>query len=41
MPFINSYNHDTDYHGSIGLFIFKSVLPFVLKRVIMPKLPKW
>jgi hypothetical protein len=38
MSFINDYNHDTDYHGPIGLFIFKSVPPIVSKRVIMPKL---
>jgi hypothetical protein len=29
MSFITGYNHDTDYHGSIGIFIFKSVQPFV------------
>jgi hypothetical protein len=27
MSFTNDYNHDTDYHGTIGLFIFKSVPP--------------
>jgi hypothetical protein len=32
------YNHDTDNNGSIGLFIFKSVPPFVSRRVTMPKL---
>jgi hypothetical protein len=41
MSFTNDYNHDTDYHGSIGLFIFKSVPPFVSGRVTMPKLPRW
>jgi hypothetical protein len=41
MSFINSYNHDTNYHGSIGLFIFKSVQPFVSRHVAMPKLPGW
>jgi hypothetical protein len=41
MPFINSYNHDTDYHGPISLFIFKSVLPFISKCVTMLKLPRW
>jgi hypothetical protein len=41
MSFITGYNHDTDYHGSIGLFIFKSVQPFVSRRVTMPKLPGW
>jgi hypothetical protein len=25
VSFTTSYNHDTNYHGSIGLFIFKSV----------------
>ena len=39
--FTNDYNHDTDYHGPIGLFIFKSVPPFVSRRVIMLKLPGW
>jgi hypothetical protein len=29
MSFTTGYNHDTDYHGTIGLFIFKSVQPFV------------
>jgi hypothetical protein len=36
-----SYNHDTNYHGSIGLFLFKSVQPFVSRHVAMPKLPGW
>jgi hypothetical protein len=26
---ITSYNHGTNYHGSIGLFLFKSVQPFI------------
>jgi hypothetical protein len=39
MSFITGYNHDTDYHGLIGLFIFKSVPPFVSRHVTMPKLP--
>jgi hypothetical protein len=38
MSFITGYNHDTDYHGPIGLFIFKSVPPFISRRVTMPKL---
>jgi hypothetical protein len=38
MSFITGYNHDTGDHGSIGLFIFKSVPPFVSRRVTMPKL---
>jgi hypothetical protein len=41
MSFITGYNHDTNYHGSISLFIFKSVQPFVSRRVTMPKLPGW
>jgi hypothetical protein len=41
MSFITGYNHDTDNHGSIGLFIFKSVQSFVLRRVAMPKLLGW
>jgi hypothetical protein len=38
MSLITSYNHDTNYHGLIGLFLFKSVQPFVSRRAIMPKL---
>jgi hypothetical protein len=30
IPFIIDYNHDTNYHRSICLFIFKSVQPFIL-----------
>jgi hypothetical protein len=41
MSFTTGYNHDTNYHGSIGLFIFKSAQPFVSRRVIMPKLLGW
>jgi hypothetical protein len=41
MSFTTAYNHDTNYHGLIGLFIFKSVQPFVSWRVTMPKLPGW
>ena len=41
MSFTTSYNHDTNYHGPIGLFIFKSVQPFVSRRVAMPKLIGW
>jgi hypothetical protein len=41
LSFTTGYNHDTNYHGSIGLFIFKSVQPFVSRRVTMPKLPGW
>jgi hypothetical protein len=39
IPFTIDYNHDTNYHGSICLFIFKSVQPFVLRHVVMPKFP--
>jgi hypothetical protein len=38
MPFKIDYNHDTNYHGPIGHFIFKSVHSFVLRHVTMPKL---
>jgi hypothetical protein len=38
IPFTIDYNHDTNYHGSICLFIFKSVQPFVLRHVVMLKL---
>jgi hypothetical protein len=41
MSFITGYNHDTNYHGPIGLFIFKLVQPFVSRRVTIPKLPGW
>jgi hypothetical protein len=39
IPFTIDYNHDTNYHGSICLFIFKSVQPFILRHVVMPKFP--
>jgi hypothetical protein len=39
MPLTNNYRHDTNYHGLIGLFLFKSVQPFVSMHVSMPKLP--
>jgi hypothetical protein len=38
MSLITNYKHDTNYQGSNGLFLFKSVLPIVSRRVIMPKL---
>jgi hypothetical protein len=38
MPFTTDYNNDTKYHGSLGHFIFKSVHPFVLRHVTVPKL---
>jgi hypothetical protein len=39
MSSITNYKRDTNYHGLIGLFLFKSVPPFVSRRVIMTKLP--
>jgi hypothetical protein len=39
MSLITNYKHDTSYHGLNGLFLFKSVLPFVSRRVVMSKLP--
>jgi hypothetical protein len=41
MSSIASYNHDTNHHGLIGLFLFNSVQPFVSRHVAMPKLPGW
>jgi hypothetical protein len=35
---ITNYKHDTNYQGLNSLFLFKSVPPFVSRRVIMPKL---
>jgi hypothetical protein len=35
MSSTTSYNHDTNYHGPIGLFLFKSVPLFAVE----PKLP--
>jgi hypothetical protein len=40
MSSITSYNHDTNYRGLIGLFLFKSVQPFVSRHVAMSKLPE-
>jgi hypothetical protein len=40
MSLMTSYNHDTNYHGLIGFFLFKSVQPFVSRHVAMPKLPE-
>jgi hypothetical protein len=43
MSFTTSYNHDTNYNGPIGLFIFKSVHPFVsrqLRRCFCVDIPK-
>jgi hypothetical protein len=39
MPSTSNYKHDTNYHGLIGLFLFRSVQPFVSRHVTMPKLP--
>ena len=41
MSSTTSYNHDTNYRGSIGLFLFKSVQPFVSRHVAMPRLLGW
>jgi hypothetical protein len=41
MSSTTSYNYDTNYHGLIGLFLFKSVQPFVSRHVAMPKLFGW
>jgi hypothetical protein len=38
MSLITNHKHDTDYQGPNGLFLFKSVPPFVSRHVIMPKL---
>jgi hypothetical protein len=38
IPFTMNYNNDTEYHGSLSHFIFKSVHPFVLRHVTVPKL---
>jgi hypothetical protein len=38
MSLMTSYNHDTNYQGLSGLFLFKSVKPFVSRHVTMPKL---
>jgi hypothetical protein len=39
MSLITNYKHDTSYHGLNGLFLFKSVMPFISRRVVMLKLP--
>jgi hypothetical protein len=38
MPLTTNHNHDTNYQGLCGLFLFKSVPILCLKRIIMPKL---
>ena len=40
MPSTSDYKHDTNYHGPISLFLFRSVQPFVSRHVTMPKLPE-
>jgi hypothetical protein len=40
MTLITNYKHDTNHQGLNGLFIFKSVPPFVSRRVIMLKLSR-
>jgi hypothetical protein len=40
MSLMTSYNHDTNHHGLIGHFLFKSVQPFVSRHVAMLKLPR-
>jgi hypothetical protein len=39
IPFTIDYNYDTNYHGLICLFIFKSAQHFVSRHVVMPKFP--
>ena len=39
MPSTSDYKHDTNYHGLISLFLFRSVQLFVSRHVTMPKLP--
>jgi hypothetical protein len=31
IPFTINYNNDTEYHGFLSHFIFKSIHPFVLR----------
>jgi hypothetical protein len=38
MSLTTYHKYDTSYWGLNGLFLFKSVPPFVSRRVIMPKL---
>jgi hypothetical protein len=38
MSFTIDYNNDTKHHGSLSQFIFKSVRPFILRFVFVPKL---
>jgi hypothetical protein len=39
MSLTTSYNHDTNYHGPIGFFLFKSVQPFVSRHVAYAEAP--
>jgi hypothetical protein len=41
MSSTTSYNHGTNYHGPTGLFLFKSMQPFVSRHVAMSMLPRW
>jgi hypothetical protein len=36
---IINHKHNTNYQGLNGLFLFKSVLSFFSRHIIMPKLP--
>jgi hypothetical protein len=38
MSFTIDYNNDTKHHGCSNQFIFKSVRPFILRFVFVPKL---
>jgi hypothetical protein len=40
MSLTTSYNHDTNYHELIGLFLFKSVQSFISRHVSVSKLPR-
>jgi hypothetical protein len=40
VSFTTGYNYDIDYHGPIGLFIFKSVPPFRLKACRYAEAPR-
>jgi hypothetical protein len=35
MPSTNNYKHDTNYHGLIGLFPFRSVSFFIAKQKLL------
>jgi hypothetical protein len=39
MPSTSDYKHDTNYHGPISIFLFRSVQAFVSRHVTIPKLP--